>query len=351
MVVLNMVHNAQPAARTAVPQVAIIGAGLAGLMAARQLAAHGASVTVFEKSRAPGGRAATRRHGAWHFDHGAQYFTHRDPRLAGVIAGLSQAGVVAPWTGRVVAITGTRVSAVSDATTRWVAVPGMRSMGEHLARGVDVRHATTVRRLVRDGARWHLYADGDTSLGAFDQLLVTAPAPQAHALLATHAPVFAASLARVVMHPCLALMVVLPTRPPVPWDAAFVNDDPVLSWVARNASKPGRGAHECWVAHATAAWSTRHLEEEPVALVPDLLAALGRVFGAPIEPAHAVAHRWRFAQPEPCPSDALGEAWFDAALGLGVGGDWCVGGRVEGALTSGMVLGDLAWQGHQAEEG
>lgn len=339
-----MVHSEPLGARAAVPQVAIVGAGLAGLMAARQLATHGAAVTVFEKSRAPGGRAATRRHGEWHFDHGAQYFTHRDVRLSGVIDDLVQAGVVAPWTGRVVSIAPNSPPQLADATTRWVAVPGMRSLGEHLARAVTVRYATTVRALVREGAQWQLSADGDESLGTFDQVLVTAPAPQAHALLAAHAPAFSASLADVVMHPCIALMVVLPARPDVPWDAAFVNEHPVLSWVARNASKPGRAPHECWVAHATTAWSAMQLEQEPVALVPALLAALGDVLRASLTVEHAVAHRWRFALPEPGTSDSLGEAWFDASLGLGVGGDWCVGGRVEGALLSGMVLGDRARQ-------
>jgi len=339
-----MVHTERLGVRAAVPQVAIIGAGLAGLMAARQLATHGAAVTVFEKSRAPGGRAATRRDGEWRFDHGAQYFTHRDPRLSELLDGLVQAGVVAPWTGRVVAIAGQTATPVSGATTRWVALPGMRSLGEHLAREVNVRYATTVRALVREGAQWQLSADGDAPLGRFDQVLVTAPAPQAQALLAPHAPAFAASLAGVAMQPCIALMAVLPMRPRVPWDAAFVNEHPVLSWVARNASKPGRAPHECWVAHATAAWSAMHLEQQPSALVPGLLAALAGVLGAPIEAVHAVAHRWRFAIPEPGTSRGPGDAWFDGALGLGVGGDWCVGGRVEGALASGMALGDLARQ-------
>ena len=57
-------------------RVAIVGAGVAGLAAARRLAGHGIPVTVLEKSRGLGGRCATRRvrtgSDELRFDHGAQ---------------------------------------------------------------------------------------------------------------------------------------------------------------------------------------------------------------------------------------------------------------------------------------
>uniref|UniRef100_UPI0018DF9768 FAD-dependent oxidoreductase n=1 Tax=Neoroseomonas rubea TaxID=2748666 RepID=UPI0018DF9768 len=66
--------------------IAILGAGLAGLAAARHLAARGVPVRLFDKGRAPGGRLATRR--ADHagrrlqFDHGAQYLRAAGPGFA-----------------------------------------------------------------------------------------------------------------------------------------------------------------------------------------------------------------------------------------------------------------------------
>ena len=41
--------------------VGVIGAGMAGLACARELAAKGFEVTVFDKGRGLGGRTATRR--------------------------------------------------------------------------------------------------------------------------------------------------------------------------------------------------------------------------------------------------------------------------------------------------
>ena len=52
-------------------RVAVIGAGLAGLTAAARIAAGGAAVTVYDKSRGLGGRLATRRSPQGSFDHGA----------------------------------------------------------------------------------------------------------------------------------------------------------------------------------------------------------------------------------------------------------------------------------------
>ena len=84
--------------------VAVVGAGIAGLAAARALRAAGHSVIVFDKGRGPGGRASSRRAEPFAFDHGAQYFTVRDPRFQTVVDALRDRGVVAPWTGRIVAL-------------------------------------------------------------------------------------------------------------------------------------------------------------------------------------------------------------------------------------------------------
>ena len=59
----------------------VIGGGLAGLIAAGRLRDAGRDVVVFDKGRRPGGRANTREHDVHRFDHGAQFFTVRDPRV------------------------------------------------------------------------------------------------------------------------------------------------------------------------------------------------------------------------------------------------------------------------------
>ena len=69
----------------AAQRVLIIGAGMAGLSCAAALGSVGHAVTLIDKARGPGGRMSTRRVdtplGQAAFDHGAQYFTARDPRV------------------------------------------------------------------------------------------------------------------------------------------------------------------------------------------------------------------------------------------------------------------------------
>ncbi len=59
-------------------RVAVVGAGLAGLAAARELDAAGHEVVIYEKSRGAGGRTSTRQSPHGRFDHGAP-FLHDTP--------------------------------------------------------------------------------------------------------------------------------------------------------------------------------------------------------------------------------------------------------------------------------
>jgi renalase len=63
----------------------IVGAGLSGLLAASTLQREGWDVTVVDKGRDVGGRMATRRIGRGNFDYGAQFFTVRGERFAGLL--------------------------------------------------------------------------------------------------------------------------------------------------------------------------------------------------------------------------------------------------------------------------
>lgn len=186
----------QPTAGRVV-HIAIIGAGISGLTAARVLQDQGHQVTVFEKSRGPGGRAATRRIDAFQFDHGAQYFRVRDPAFQRTVASWRERGLVTTWHGRMVRVGNNRIELAGNEQERVVGVPGMNAIGKHLAADLTIRTGVRVAPPQRIDGRWRLQSKTGEALGNFELVIVAVPAPQARALLPSSAPDLAAQAASV----------------------------------------------------------------------------------------------------------------------------------------------------------
>lgn len=309
--------------------IMIIGGGMAGLSAAAALAPKGCSIIVLDKGRGPGGRMAARRleiAGAQvSFDHGAQYFTARDPAFRDQVAAWEAAGVAARWP-----------AAGDDA---WVGTPGMNAPIRALAASLDVRWSVRAERVWRDGALWHIDTGGAQVTA--DTLLVAVPAEQAAVLLAEAAPDYAALAASVASAPCWAVMAGFDAPLPVSADA-FRSANGPISWAARNSAKPGRSGGEAWVIHASPERSRALIdlpkEDAAAALLADFFAATGT---APATPQHLDAHRWLYALPEARKGEG---ARFDAHLRIGIAGDWMHSARVEGAWVSGRALADAVCQ-------
>lgn len=322
-----------PSRSTPPPRVAVIGAGLSGLTAASLLADARFPVTVFDKGRGPAGRMSTRRTDGGGYDHGAQYFTARDPLLQRQVRAWTEAGLVAEWRGRFGTLKHGAVMPEEEGPVRYVGTPGMSAVAKHLASGLDVRQGVRVERVTREANQWRLTSDAGEVLGTWDAVVVAVPANQAVPLLA-EAPALAARAATVSMEPCWAVMTRFDAPLPLALDGVFIHDSG-LTWAARDSSKPGRAPGERWVMHAGVAFSRAHLEETPEAVAQLVLEEFARASGLEVRPREVLAHRWRFARPEPVLEES---ALFDASLGLGACGDWCGGSRVEGAFLSGVAL-------------
>lgn len=314
-------------------RIAIVGAGIAGATAARTLFDQGFDVRVFDKGRVPGGRSAARVDARGSFDHGAQYFTARDPRFVSQVQTWEQAGLIALWSPRLWSIEADGLRPTLGRDRRWVALPDMRAIAGNLLTGVDVRYAVTVTATERGEHGWQLhFADGRVESG-FDALIGTPPAPQARALWRDEA--LTRQLRDVDFLPCWALMLEFEQALPTEIDAAFVNVGP-LSWIARDSSKPGRAPGERWLVHAGTDFSRLHLEWDASAVIEPLFAAFGTALGLKLPAPHAAnAHRWRYA----LAAEAMhAGALSDPSRQLALGGDWCHGSRVEGAYLSGLAL-------------
>ncbi len=367
---------------------AIIGAGMAGITAARTLIQGGHRVTVLEKSKGLGGRMATRRTEFGQFDHGAQYFTVRDVRFRTMMQwALGNAPEIArPWAANAVRVLDsqgrTLEAALPSREPHWVAQPGMNALVSHMAEPLLAKKQLLQGQQVR---LIELMANGQYSLqchnpddakakpqniGGFDAVLLAIPSVQAHALLQDSALAadkaqgkslskreqttqtlcrvltdFAQKTSAVTVSPCWTLMLAfpnaLPLKPNEPvrllgpqWSAARSTHHRI-AWLARESSKPARGGIERWTVQASAAWSQEHLEDDPTRAQAKLLKAFAEITNIRATPAYAQVHRWSYAKTD----QALGTSHlWDAQTGIGVCGDWCLGHRVEDAFVSGLEL-------------
>ncbi|MEM7612996.1 MAG: FAD-dependent oxidoreductase [Pseudomonadota bacterium] len=327
--------------------IAVIGAGISGLAAAKTLAQHHHQVRVFEKSRGPGGRSATRRRDASVFDHGAQYFTVRDPRFRQHLQSWQRDGVLEQWPERVVRLdeTGTQPA---NSRERWRGAGGMNALCKHLASGLSTQYQALVRRAAYADQQWQVeWQDADNSIHheSFDALVVSAPPEQTALLLGSGHPRFSAVAGSVASTPCWAVMLqTQKNSDAAAWQGAFVNS-PAIAWIA------ARPAHESgqvnWVVHASTEWSVAHLEHDATVVANTLSKEFTRLTGLQPIPNSVVAHRWRYARTaKPLATHCL----FDPDTVLGVCGDWCgASSRIEDAWLSGQsVAGSLL--GHAVSE-
>jgi hypothetical protein len=317
------------------PKIAVVGAGLGGLVAARTLSDRGIDVDIFEKSRGRGGRSATRRlEEGLQFDHGAQYFTIRDRRNSRWLESWLHAGIVQPWGGRIVELNQQQAKPERAAQARFVAIPSMSRLGRHLAEDLNVIHEVRIEKIHRRDNQ-HYLESADTRYGPYDIVICNAPPEQTRSMIFDECS-WKDRLDEVKMSACWTVMVAFTEPWTVPFDGAFVNEGP-LRWIARDSSKPQRPQTlDCWVLQASPEWSKTHLDRSCDEITNRLLESLGDCYHTPPpERLFAHAHRWRYA--EPTEVIANGCLWDEHNL-IGACGDWCNGPKIEAALLSGAAV-------------
>ena len=318
------------------PRIAMVGAGLGGLMCSRILGDHGLEVQCFEKSSRPGGRTCTRKSPSGpQFDHGAQYFTIRDANLKRYLESWIADRHVAEWHGRIVSIEEPCQFKNVPATQRYVGVPTMESLARHLSTDLQVQFDTEVASVTKIDSGYQLSCKTNSNLGVFDIVLWNCP-PMQTAKQITSECSWKWRLDEVEMVPCWSVMLSMDRRWPVDWDGAFVNQGN-LSWMARDSSKPDRPSGiETWVFHSTTDWAKANLDMSAEQVTVSLKNEAERVTGLTMpEVAFAKAHRWLYSRPE---KSLVESSLWDSRNVLGACGDWCGGPRIEGALKSGISL-------------
>ena len=305
-------------------RVVVVGAGIAGLMAAQTLAKNGHDVIVVDKGRSPGGRLATRRIDDATLDHGAQFFTVRDPLFKSHVEKWIASGVVTEWCRGFDSATQN-----NDGFPRYRGVRGMTDIAKHLAIGLDVR-CNTLAFSIAPGttSKWQLNIDDGSALNA-DALIVTCPLPQTYALLVTADIELPDSMMRTEYDRTICLLAVLNQSSAVVSPGGLQNPDETFSFVADNAIK-GISSAVALTLHANPQFSLEHWDAPPQD-VHDLLLKQAKPWIGDATVVTSQVKKWRLATPLTIWPDRY---WANEMIVLA--GDAFGGPKIEGAALSGL---------------
>lgn len=352
----NILQNVKSGGEVMI-DVAVIGAGLAGLSCAQRLQQAGFRVVVLEKSRGLGGRLATRRLLKTHADHGVRYLENQGKLTQALIQTLCEQGILHLWTDTIHEWreSGTLHPGM-QVHCRYAASDGITAVAKFLGNGLEVWRSQRVQTLMPQTDRtWALTLEPNQS--EFKPTLIARavvimiPAPQALILLEPleeqGLPAeFLAKLRSVKFDPCLTTIAsyaaVQQTDATIlSWQAIVFPDDPDLAWLAIDSTKQLSPQLPAVVLQSTATFAQEHLETSDLSSVGQQL--LNQAASQLLQPWIAVSaqlqvHRWRYA----FASQPLSETYLSTLvpLPLGCGGDWCGGNTVETALQSGTQCAD-----------
>lgn len=318
----------------------VVGAGMAGLLAATELQEAGWRVTVLDKGQGVGGRMATRRFSGGAFDHGTQFFTVRGERFEALVEKWLEAGVAKEWTRGFADAEGNRGE---DGHPRYRGAEGMTSIPKYLARNLDVHTGERVTevRTNASGGGWEIITDSGSYRA--DVLLLTAPVPQSLALAESGdyrlPDEDRRQLEEISYDPCIALMARLGGESPVPEPGGVQIKGEPLDWIGDNRRK-GISEEPGVTVHAGPGWSSEHWEAGDEDVTRELLTLAGEHLGTDLasRTAETSIARWRYswvtsAHPEP----------YLLASGsptLVFAGDSFGQPKVEGASLSGLAAAD-----------
>lgn len=320
----------------------VVGAGISGLACARALHDAGIAVRVLDRGRVVGGRMASRTLRDTDtacdgriVDIGASYLTAREEGFAALVDEACAAGILRPWTDTFHVADPSGITGVRTGPMRYASAGGLRSFPTWLASGLQADGVTITHdhgvELV-SAADGSVQVDGDPVTGA----AVCMPDPQAERLL--EPGLFDPT--PVVWEPVIAVTAVFDEHCWPEVDGVFVNDHPVITWIADDGARRGDGA-PVLVAHVNPVLAAGHLED-PAAVLPAAVAAVTQVLDLAAQPSWVDAKRWTFARPLTARTEPFA---LHPTLPVGLAGDaWHDGPRVETAWLSGRALGEALAQ-------
>jgi hypothetical protein len=315
--------------------VAVIGAGLAGLVCAQKLQDNQLQVIVLDKSRGVGGRVATRRLHDTRVDHGLPLWENQGKFSEKLLQKLQQEGLLKQWIDEVYEWTETGLK--STLRQGYVPAAGMNAIAKYLAQNLNICKQCRVTN-IQAQTTWQLHHTASDEPMLADLLVLAIPAPQAYDLL-NPLPLpstWLSKLAGVTYNPCLALMAGYSPAHLLnfPWKALRLHH-PELAWVALDSSKRPPAPQPVFLLQSTPDFAQQFLDATELEHAGQHLLTIAAEILLPWlkSPDWFQIHRWRYATPH----DSLAAPYLasETLLPLVCCGDWCGGEGYESALASG----------------
>lgn len=330
-------------------RVAIVGAGVSGLACARKLSRLGHDVVVYEKSRAYGGRCATRRVGPYTFDTGATSIAPRGKAIEKTMLEELDTTDLIKVERPIYVHKSLRVEPGHSMPPRYTYRHGNNTLGKLLGEGITIQFEHTIERFTKSAAGYELHFGtkaGIGTAGGFDALVIAIPSPQAQAILTASGAERAIEF--VHYRPCLSVLLGFAELLEHPPYHALIEPEQQhpLTWLSLESTKsPDRApvGHTAMVAQMSPAYSRLHYESEDAVIVSATLQYLTRLYGERFAKAEvADVKRWRYSLPE---NIAMFGTVNPPKSTLVLAGDGLLGGRVEYAYETGVMAADRVLEG------
>jgi renalase len=324
-------------------EIAIVGAGVAGLTAARALHDAGRKVIVIDKSRGLGGRLATRRLVNGHADHGVCYLSAQGQAFQSWLDSLTERGLLKRWSDR---LHDFDLSPEVTARRRYVAPDGATALAKDLAQGLTIERNQLITVINPMAEGWQILAQNPAFQVTAKTVILAIPAPQALPLVEVVGdPEFVAQVRSIEFSPCVTAIALYPASRLT--DAQGIQgvrgiqggDNEILNWIGFEHTKQLAPLHPILVIQSNKRFFEQHFESSNLVPIGQQLcdrAAKILAMDWITQPEILQVHRWKYA----FPVNPLAVPFLSAKTvhPLYCIGDWCGGDRVESAFYSGGAI-------------
>ena len=303
-------------------RIVIIGAGVAGLICAQILLKYGFNVTIFDKSRGPGGRVASRRIENGVFNHGASSIpdfrvTTSLPKFVKEIFDKAiTEGILIPH--------GKKLTAYSS----------MKTFTNFLCKGIKIKKSAEIIAIEPTPSGINLFFKASPKISLGQTILIFAiPQPQVLKLLNGQFLKLNRHIETAEMYTSISGLFAF--EKPIAKNNVNLESKNIIAY--HENSRIGQNLDlDCWTIHSKKLYgqNSSHASKDEIRdLLLEDFKNLG--FDCVSTPAYSAGHKWLYGFTD---RHLNVNCLFDTEQNIGICGDWCRGDTVLDAAISGASL-------------